>query len=177
MRRVWVLVAVWAAACGAPEPTTDGAGAPAGEHREQPRTPAPEFALPDLAGAEVELTTFRGRTVVLDFWATWCPPCIYQIPVLNQLQAAHEAGGDLVVIGISVDVDGVEVVEPFVREHGVEYTIVLGDEDLARQFGAQGFPAMAVVSPDGSIDSMHHGVVDYEDLEEIVAKAATQRGD
>jgi len=175
MRWLWLLVAVGALACGAPEPTGEGGAAPDAERTDAPRTPAPAFALPDLSGTPVKLADFGGRTVVLDFWATWCPPCIYQIPVLNQLQAAHADAGDLTVIGVSVDIDGAEVVGPFVEEHGVEYTIVLGDEDLAREFGAQGFPAMAVVSPDGTIDSMHHGVVDYDDLEELVATAAQQR--
>jgi len=172
MRPGWILLAVLlAAACGTPEPESDSA--PAAEARE----PAPDFELPDLAGSLVELAAFRGRTVVLDFWATWCPPCVFQVPGLNRLRAAHADAKDLVVIGISVDIDGVEVVGPWVHEYGVEYTIVMGDEKLAAKFGAIGFPALVVISPDGTIDSRHSGVIEYDDLEEMVAEAATRRPD
>jgi len=176
----WVLAAVLlATACGAPEPE---AGSGLSAEAPGPRVPAPDFTLPDIAGNPVQLSDFRGKTVILDFWATWCPPCVYQVPGLNRLQAAHAETGDLVVIGISVDIDGVEVVEPWVHEEGVAYTIVMGDEKLAREFGAQGFPALVAVSPDGSIEAhhdgripAHHGVIDYDDLEEIAAKAAASR--
>jgi len=167
MKPAWILsVALLAAACGAPEPGTVSAKA---------REAAPDFELLDLDDNPVELSALRGKTVILDFWATWCPPCEYQVPGLNQLRTAHADADDLVVIGVSVDVDGVEVVEPWIQEHGVEYTIVMGDEKLARKFGAQGFPALVAVSPDGGIDSRHSGVIEYGELEEIVAEAAVER--
>ena len=131
---------------------------------------APDFTLPDLDGNPVRLADFRGKTVVIDFWATWCPPCIFQVPELNKLWKAHEAIGDLMVIGVSVDVEGVEVVAAWVEEQGVAYTILLGDESLARDFGAMGFPTLAVVKPDGSIDSLHVGLIEVAELERIVGE-------
>ena len=102
--------------------------------------------------------------------------------VLASAWVGRAEADDLVVIGVSVDIDGVEVVEPWIHEQGVAYKIVMGDEKLAREFGAQGFPALAAVSPDGSIESSHgggitahHGVIEYEELEKIVAEAATPR--
>ena len=133
---------------------------------------APDFTLPDLEGNPVRLADFRGKTVVIDFWATWCPPCIFQVPELNKLWKAHEEIGDLMVIGVSVDVEGVEVVAPWVEEQGVAYTILLGDESLARDFGAMGFPTLAVVKPDGSIDSLHVGLIEVAELERIVGELA-----
>ena len=158
MRARWTLaLLLLAAACGDPQPE------PRAE--QAARVPAPDFTLPDLGGDPVQLSSLRGKTVLLDFWATWCPPCVYQVPELNELWAAHAGADDLVILGISVDIDGVEVVEPWVREYGVEYTIVMGDEALAREFGALGFPSLVAISPDGFIDSIHAGVIEYDELE------------
>jgi peroxiredoxin len=131
--------------------------------------PAPEFALPDLQGRPVRLSDFKGKAVVIDFWATWCPPCIFQVPELNAFWKKHRDAGDVVVIGVAVDVEGQSVVEPWVKEQGVEYTILLGDEALARRFGAQGFPTLALVRPDGTLDSLHVGLIEVAKLEELVA--------
>ena len=150
-------------ACGPAEPGDDaGAGAAAAAEQS-----APDFELPDLNGQPVKLSSFRGRTVIVDFWATWCPPCIFQVPELNKLAAAHPDA--VKVIGVAVDVEGAEVVGPWVEEQGVEYTIVIGDEALAREFGAVGFPTLAVVTPAGAIDSLHVGLVELEELEKLVA--------
>ena len=130
---------------------------------------APDFSLPDLTGRPVRLADFRGKTVVIDFWATWCPPCIFQVPELNKFWDANEAAGDVEVIGVAVDAEGASVVAPWVKEQGVRYQILLGSEALAKEFGALGFPTLVVVRPDGKIDSLHVGLIELGELEQILA--------
>jgi len=159
-----VLLIPLAAACFEADPAGDAAGG-----REESRAQlAPDFELPDLEGNPVSLDSLRGRVVVIDFWATWCAPCVFQIPVLNAFQASHP---DVVVLGVSVDFEGRSVVEDFVREHEVDYSILLGNEAVARDFGAMGFPTLFVIAPDGSVHSTHVGVVNEQELERAVAAA------
>ncbi len=161
------------AACGGGEtapPAREGGAASAAAEEDGEK--APDFTLQDLEGNPVRLSDYRGKTVIVDFWATWCPPCLFQVPELNKLWQAHRERGDVMVIGVSVDVDGVEVVRPWIEEQGVEYTIVMGTVELAEEFGALGFPTLAVVSPAGRIHSLHVGLIEYDTLEELVASQA-----
>jgi len=144
------------------------AAAPAAAKDDRPD--APTWELPDLEGQPVQSTGYAGKLLVIDFWATWCPPCLFQIPILNAVQARH-AERDVVVIGVAVDAEGAEVVKPYAQENGIEYQLVIGDEGLARKFGAPGFPALAIVTADGKIDSMHVGLMEEADLEAAIAKA------
>ena len=164
----WPLLAALAlaislAGCSA-EPGDDSAGA-----APKPPGAAMDFTLPDLAGRPVRLADFRGKTVILDFWATWCPPCIFQVPELNKFWAAHKDAGDVMVIGVSVDVEGAEIVSPWAEEQGIAYLLVIGNEKVARDFGAIGFPTLVIVKPDGRIDSLHVGLLESEELEALVA--------
>ena len=173
-----LLVALSAAACGPEAAVEGGPGAQleAGAAGEAPEpADAVDFTLPDLEGNAVNLSDHRGKTVVVDFWATWCPPCVFQVPELNRLHQAHRDTGDVVVIGVAVDVDGAATVGPWVAEQNVEYRIALGDEDLAMRFGAVGFPTLVVVTPDGHVDSLHVGLIEYAELEALVARLNAPR--
>ncbi len=136
---------------------------------EAPRRPAPNFDLKGVYGNPVSLADHRGKPVVVDFWATWCVPCIYQVPELNAFWKIHREADDVAVIGVAVDVEGASAVAPWIEEKGVEYQIAIGDEGLAREFGVLGFPTLAIISPDGNIESRHVGLIEVEELERLVA--------
>ncbi len=132
---------------------------------------APDFTLSDLNGRQVKLSDFQGKLVVLDFWATWCPPCEFEIPVLNALYDSHR-DRDVVVLGVSVDTDGPEAIRAYAEKRQVRYQILLGSESLAREFGAPGFPSLIIVGPDGFIRSMHVGLVEQPELLQVLAEAS-----
>lgn len=148
----------------------------AGDDAEPPKAssepePAVPFTLKTLGGGEsVSLESLRGKTVVLDFWATWCPPCEFQVPELNRFYDAHRGDGDVAVFGISIDVEGNDVIQAWVAEHDVRYPILLGDESLARKYGAVGFPTLYVVGPDGTLVEQHVGLIESATLEAAVAR-------
>ena len=157
--RLWIAGLVVVIACGAVDETGS---------LELPE--APPFTLATLDGGETSLADYAGRTVVIDFWATWCVPCVHQIPVLNEFHRAQGEGG-AVVLGVSVDAEGRDVVAEFAAEHEIAYTVVLGNEALARRYGAPGFPAMAIVDPSGGLASIHVGLIEPEELRAAVAQA------
>ncbi len=164
--------ALWAASlalvgCGPPETGDARASAVESASEAAPR-PAPAFELKAVDGRPVTLAEHRGKPVVIDFWATWCVPCIYQVPELNAFWKAHREADDVAVIGVAVDVEGASVVGPWIEEKGVEYQIALGDEGLAREFGVMGFPTLAIISPDGNIESLHVGLIEADELERLV---------
>jgi thiol-disulfide isomerase/thioredoxin len=136
---------------------------------EKPKKPAPNFELKGVDGRPISLTEHRGKPVVVDFWATWCVPCLYQVPELNAFWKLHQKAGDVAVIGVAVDVEGASVVAPWIEEQGVEYRIAIGDESLARKFGVMGFPTLAIINPEGEIESLHVGLIEVEELERLVA--------
>jgi thiol-disulfide isomerase/thioredoxin len=154
--------------CSAQEGGDSGASASEADS-EKPKRPAPRFQLKGVDGRPIALAEHRGKPVVIDFWATWCVPCIYQVPELNAFWEIHRAANDVAVIGVAVDVEGASVVAPWIEEKGVEYQIAIGDEGLAREFGVMGFPTLAIINSDGNIESLHVGLIEVEELERLVA--------
>ena len=117
-----------------------------------PPTPAPPWVLKDPFGMPVTSDQFKGKVVVLDFWATWCTPCKAEIPGYIELQKKYAADG-LVFVGVSVDQDGAEIVKRFIKEHGINYTIVLGgDSDIASAYGVVSMiPTTFIIDRNGQI--------------------------
>jgi len=111
---------------------TVAAGVPAGPAG-PPYTAAPDFVRTDLSGRPLRLDQFRGRVVLLNFWATWCGPCIEEIPTFSRWQR-HFGHGGLQVIGVSMH-DNEGDVKRFVAERGVAYPVITGDAKLGELFG------------------------------------------
>ena len=112
--------------------------------------PAPDWKLQDLNGKEVSLEQFKGKVVVLDFWATWCGPCRMEIPGYIEMTKKYANEG-LVVIGVSID-DGPEIVKPFADKLGMNYTIVMGNEATTTAYGAtEAVPTTVIIDRDGQV--------------------------
>ncbi len=128
---------------------------------------APEFALTDLTGRKVNLVAYRGKVVLLDFWATWCAPCRAEIPGFVDLQNKYRDRG-FQIIGISLD-DDAKPVRAFYQEFKMNYPVVVGDAELAERYGGiLGLPVSFLVGCDGRIYAKHIGETDVSVIEQEV---------
>jgi len=128
--------------------------------------PVPNFELTNLQGAKVHPSDFKDKVLLVNFWATWCSPCIVEIPWFIEFQQKYGPKG-LQVVGISMDDTGLKDVVPFVKKHNMSYTILMGDEKVAEQFGGiLGLPTTFLVDRDGKFYQMHRGLVSRERVEE-----------
>lgn len=140
-----------------------------------PATPATEAPLlaaefPDLEGRPLRLDRHAGRLVVLNFWATWCPPCVRELPAFVRLQERFGPRG-LQIIGIALD-DRAEVAK-FVAAHGIDFPVAAGEEDVARYMRRLGntigaLPYTVVVGPDGSLLHSHQGEWPEDDAAHLI---------
>jgi peroxiredoxin len=116
----------------------------------------PAFTLPALDGAQVSLSDYEGKVVVLDLWATWCPPCRQEIPFLVELHKELESQG-LVVLGVGLDQGGESALAPFAEEYGVTYPVLVGNRDVQAAYGVTGIPTTFLIGRDGRIATKHVG--------------------
>jgi cytochrome c biogenesis protein CcmG/thiol:disulfide interchange protein DsbE len=132
------------------------------------RGEVPGFALTDAAGNTVRLEDYRGKVVLLNFWATWCPPCLAEMPWFNEFQATYGSRG-FAVIGISMDEDGWASVRPFLERTKIQYPVVIGDDDLAQRFGGvESLPYSLLIDRQGNIVSAHTGIVSKDIYEQEI---------
>ena len=130
--------------------------------------PAPAWKLKDLDGREISSEQFKGKVVVLDFWATWCGPCVEEIPGYIALQKKYGSRG-LVMVGVSLDRKGPAHVKQFARTNGMSYTLVMGDEAVVEAFGSfQAIPTTFLISRDGRILNQKTGAMPSEEYEKLV---------
>lgn len=135
---------------------------------------APGWELPDLDGKIVHSTDFKGKVVVLDFWATWCPPCRAEIPDFIALQKKYAAQG-LTVIGISVDQAGLKTVKSFAKKNAINYPVVLADGKVEAAFGGiDGLPTTFIIDRTGHIVKQHLGFTAPEEIEKEIKALLAQ---
>ncbi len=124
------------------------------------RAAAPDFTVTALDGKAIRLSALKGKVVILDFWATWCPPCKAEIPHFIELQNAYGPKG-LEIIGLSVDQEGPEVVRAFVRENGVNYAMAMAGPELVQLYGGiRGIPTTFLLDKEGRVAKK---LVGYQD--------------
>jgi cytochrome c biogenesis protein CcmG/thiol:disulfide interchange protein DsbE len=122
---------------------------------------APDFDLRDASGKSVKLSHFRDKVVLLNFWATWCGGCKVEIPEFIEFQRKYKDSG-FEVIGVSTDKDGWKVVKPFAEEKKINYTVVLGDDEICKFYAVEAMPVTLLIDREGRIAASHEGVLNKE---------------
>lgn len=129
---------------------------------------APEFLIHDLENQPLQLSDFKGKVLLINFWATWCPPCIEEIPHLEKLFNNYSKKG-LVVLGVSLDEAGREHVKSFVKENALSYPIAMSNEKMVKDFGGiRGTPTSFLIDREGKIVKKWVGYRDYDYFESLV---------
>jgi cytochrome c biogenesis protein CcmG/thiol:disulfide interchange protein DsbE len=140
---------------------------------------APSFTLQDLNGKQVSLSDFKAKVVILDFWATWCGPCVIEIPHFVELYEQYKDQG-FAMVGISVDRKGISVVKSFAQKHQVNYPILMTDGQVEKAYGdITGIPTTFVIDSAGKIRRKYVGYRDkavFEaDIKALLAEAEARR--
>jgi thiol-disulfide isomerase/thioredoxin len=139
--------------------------------------PAPEFILKDLDGKDVSLAQYKGKVVLVNFWATWCDPCREEIPWLIDMQQKYGPKG-FTVLGVAMDEEGKSVVAPFVQKEKfnvngqpslMSYPILLGNDAAADKFGGLlGFPTSVLISRDGKQIKRITGIISQDEISKVI---------
>ena len=165
LRRSFALLAGLVLSCGiygcsSPRPVRAASLKP-----DKERHTAPDFSLKDANGKTVRLSDYRGKVVLLDFWATWCGPCKIEIPWFMDFERKHKDQG-FSVLGVSMDDDGWNAVKPFVNELGINYRIVIGNDSTADSYGGiDALPTTFLIDREGKIAAVHVGLTSKSEIE------------
>jgi peroxiredoxin len=146
------------------------------------RKAAPDFSLKDADGRSVTLAEYKGKVVLLNFWATWCGPCKIEIPWFIDFEQKYKDRG-FAVLGISMDEEGWDIVRPYVEKSKINYRVLMGNDNLAQLYGGvDALPTTFLIDASGKIASTHVGLVSKSDYENGIiqlldsAKRSASRG-
>jgi peroxiredoxin len=144
----------------------DDRGAAASVKSDHERKQAPDFALKDANGQTVHLSDYRGKVVLLDFWATWCGPCQIEIPWFKEFERQNKDKG-FAVLGVAMDDEGWEVVKPFAQNAGINYRLLIYNDSVAKEYGGlEALPTTFLIDREGRIASVHVGLAGKRDFED-----------
>jgi thiol:disulfide interchange protein DsbD len=137
--------------------------------------PTPAVALNLLEGGKLDLASLKGKVVLIDFWATWCVPCISEIPMFNDLAKQYKAQG-FEMIAMSLDEEGATVVKPFLKSHPMDYSQTIGDAQIAEQFKVSdsALPVAVLIDKQGRIRFTHKGITKKEVFEEQIKQLLSE---
>jgi|SRR6516164_5337912 len=129
---------------------------------------APDWQLTDVEGKTMKLSDFRGKVVILDFWATWCPPCRAEIPGFVEIQKKYADKG-FTMIGVSLDREGPSVVKPFIARFGMNYPVVMGNQKVAADYGGiTAIPTTFIIDRQGYIVAGYQGLTMQSIFESVI---------
>jgi peroxiredoxin len=149
---------IWTACSNIPEAGFGPRSVKAAVKPDKDRKTAPEFALKDSNGQTVHLADYKGKVVLLDFWATWCGPCKVEIPWFIEFEQQFKDRG-FAVLGVSMDEDGWDAVKPYIEDHKINYRVMLGNEQLSDIYGGlDSLPTTLLIDRQGKIASVHIGL-------------------
>lgn len=160
-----VLAALCISGCKTEQPKSKANLKPGAE-----RKSAPEFALKDVDGRTVSLAEYKGKVVLLNFWATWCGPCKVEIPWFIEFEQKYKDRG-FAVLGVAMDEEGWDAVKPYLAQSKVNYRVILGNDRVASDYGGvESLPTSFVLDKEGRITSTHVGLVSKSDYEDEITQ-------
>ncbi len=131
---------------------------------------APEFVLNDLSGKPVKLSDFAGKVVLLDFWATWCRPCIMELPHLKELYKTYKDSG-LVIVGVAFQSGSARDIAKSAQKHGLTYPLLMGDDKVDKAYGGiVGFPTKFLIDRKGVLAKKFFGSRSKSQIEAEIKK-------
>jgi len=132
------------------------------------RKPAADFTVKTLDGNSLRLSSLKGKVVLLDFWATWCPPCRAEVPHFKKLYDQYKGKG-LEIIGLALDEEGEAAVRPFAQQNGIHYPLAIGSQDLAQSYGGIfGIPTTFLIDKQGKIAQKYVGYHEKAEFEKEI---------
>lgn len=138
------------------------------------RKAAPNFTLADVNATPVKLSDYKGKVVLLNFWATWCGPCKIEIPWFIEFEKTYKDRG-FTTVGISMDDDGWKAVKPFMTQKAINYPVMIGSDHVSELYGGiDSLPTTFLIDREGRIVSRHLGLISKHDYEAEILKLISE---